>query len=243
METLRAEIEITGKPVALFDIDNTLIRGFTIFPFANLLLQERLIESLSVSQMLTDLHEYENERLDYHTFALDVVDHYCQGLKGSSKSAVEAASRTFLHQHLKNLMPYSKSLIDIMNRQGISIAISGAPREAFTPLANHLKLAHTFLLEAETDSDVYTGKVKTNMALKEEKDKVISMLTQQTYDRSNSFAFGDSTSDLPILEAVGNPFAVLPNPELRRIALEKDWQIVAEEDILDKVQSVIKNSS
>jgi hypothetical protein len=44
-------------------------------------------------------------------------------------------------------------------------------------------------------------------------------------DLSRSFAYSDSATDLPMLEAVGNPVAVNADKELRKIAEERDWQI------------------
>jgi len=44
-------------------------------------------------------------------------------------------------------------------------------------------------------------------------------------DLNNSFAYSDSATDRPMLEAAGRPVAVNPDKELRRIALERDWRI------------------
>ncbi len=45
-------------------------------------------------------------------------------------------------------------------------------------------------------------------------------------DLSTSYAYGDSFSDRPLLEAVGNPVAVNPDPRLYRHAKRRRWQIV-----------------
>jgi HAD superfamily hydrolase (TIGR01490 family) len=45
-------------------------------------------------------------------------------------------------------------------------------------------------------------------------------------DLSESFAYSDSASDLPMLRAVGNPVVVNPDEELARIAAEEDWQVM-----------------
>jgi HAD superfamily phosphoserine phosphatase-like hydrolase len=45
-------------------------------------------------------------------------------------------------------------------------------------------------------------------------------------DLSQSWAYSDSVSDLPMLRAVGNPVAVNPDQELARIAVEEGWRIV-----------------
>jgi HAD superfamily hydrolase (TIGR01490 family) len=44
-------------------------------------------------------------------------------------------------------------------------------------------------------------------------------------DLSASYAYGDSISDLPMLESVGNPVAVNPDPRLRRIARDRRWAV------------------
>ena len=42
---------------------------------------------------------------------------------------------------------------------------------------------------------------------------------------SRSYAYSDSITDLPMLEIVGEPVAVNPDKDLRKIAEERDWQI------------------
>lgn len=45
-------------------------------------------------------------------------------------------------------------------------------------------------------------------------------------DLSTSWAYSDSVSDLPMLEAVGNPVVVNPDSALSKIAAEREWQIM-----------------
>ena len=44
-------------------------------------------------------------------------------------------------------------------------------------------------------------------------------------DLTRSFAYTDSITDLPLLSAVGNPVAVNPDQDLRKVAEERDWPI------------------
>ncbi|MGH2760775.1 MAG: HAD-IB family hydrolase, partial [Actinomycetota bacterium] len=44
-------------------------------------------------------------------------------------------------------------------------------------------------------------------------------------DLSASYAYGDSLSDLPMLESVGHPVAVNPDPRLRRVARDRRWAL------------------
>src|SRR5690606_18815378 len=46
------------------------------------------------------------------------------------------------------------------------------------------------------------------------------------YDLSRCYAYSDSVSDVPMLEAVGNPAVVNPDRALRAIAVERGWPIL-----------------
>lgn len=48
----------------------------------------------------------------------------------------------------------------------------------------------------------------------------------QVIDWENSYAYGDSYSDLPVLELVGNPIAVNPDDKLREVAVAHNWEII-----------------
>jgi HAD superfamily hydrolase (TIGR01490 family) len=45
-------------------------------------------------------------------------------------------------------------------------------------------------------------------------------------DLDQSFYYADSMSDLPMLERVGNPRVVNPDPRLRRLARRRSWRIL-----------------
>lgn len=57
-------------------------------------------------------------------------------------------------------------------------------------------------------------------------EKVMELLDGKQVDWEHSFAYGDSYSDLPVLELVGNPVAVKPEERLKRIAVERNWTIL-----------------
>jgi hypothetical protein len=46
-------------------------------------------------------------------------------------------------------------------------------------------------------------------------------------DLAGSYAYSDSATDLPMLEAVGHPVAVNPDRELARVARQREWEIRA----------------
>lgn len=49
---------------------------------------------------------------------------------------------------------------------------------------------------------------------------------RENYDLAASYAYSDSATDIPMLEAVGHPFAVNPDKQLRAKAEELGWPIL-----------------
>jgi phosphoserine phosphatase len=58
------------------------------------------------------------------------------------------------------------------------------------------------------------------------KEFIYAHLSDTKVDWQNSFAYGDSYTDLNVLELVGNPVAVNPEPRLLEVANHKKWEII-----------------
>lgn len=58
------------------------------------------------------------------------------------------------------------------------------------------------------------------------KDKIYAALANDYIDWENSFAYGDSYSDLNVLDLVGNPVVVNPEARLLEVANKLKWKIM-----------------
>lgn len=76
------------------------------------------------------------------------------------------------------------------------------------------------------DDKVYTKDVITHVNGEQKTLKVQEALVGHQIDWKNSYAYGDSFSDLPVLKLVGNPVAVRPEEKLRKLASEHGWEIL-----------------
>ena len=84
-----------------------------------------------------------------------------------------------------------------------------------------------------------TGKVILNLAIDSAKSRIVGEYLERM-DLARSFAFGDSPHDLPILEAVANPFVLGNNQSLRQIGEEREWFVLADSDgVIDGVRNRI----
>lgn len=237
------EQEGVPTPMALFDVDNTLIRNYSIFPFAEYLMQRNLFNPDFFTLMLRDQRGADDHK-NYHKFAVDVVNHFAKGLNGQLEQSIIQAGQDFCPEYeARYLFAFSRKLVNnLSSKVGPTIAISGAPKEVFGPLARSLGFSDAYLLEIEIFDGRYAGRPKINMAIADEKSKVLADI-QKGLKSKASFAFGDSTSDLPMLEAVNNSFVVAEtnkNARLIQIGLERGWPIVNESNILEEVEKRIR---
>jgi HAD superfamily hydrolase (TIGR01490 family) len=104
--------------------------------------------------------------------------------------------------------------------------VSSSPEEIVRPLARHFGVSGVIATRAEIGEDQrYTGELQFYAYGEEKAGAIVALAKRDGIDLSGSFAYTDSITDLPMLEAVGNPIAVNPDKDLRRIAEERSWQI------------------
>jgi HAD superfamily hydrolase (TIGR01490 family) len=91
--------------------------------------------------------------------------------------------------------------------------------------------------QLEVLSGHWTGRIVGVHLSGSEKGRVVrSLAAQFSVSLWDSYAYGNSIRDLPMLDAVGQPTAVNPRGRLRRIAFEEgwpicDWRLAAEQRV------------
>ncbi|MGH3412854.1 MAG: HAD family hydrolase [Marmoricola sp.] len=109
-------------------------------------------------------------------------------------------------------------------RDVIIVSTSGA--EVVEPIGEMLGADHVIATRMAVEDGKYTGDIRF-YAYAENKAKAITDLARRRgYDLSRSYAYSDSITDIHLLEAVGHPYAVNPDKELRRAARERGWTVL-----------------
>ena len=94
------------------------------------------------------------------------------------------------------------------------------------PLARHFGVSGVIATRAAVGpDDRYTGELEFYSYGLHKAEAMRSLAERGGIDLERSYAYSDSITDLPMLEAVGNPVAVNPDKDLRREAEERGWQI------------------
>ena len=103
--------------------------------------------------------------------------------------------------------------------------VSATLQEIVEEIAQELGFDGAIGSTCEIEDGVYTGRSLRAAHGKGKAAAVRELAEEHGYDLTASTAYSDSHTDLPFLEAVGNPVVVNPDRELRGIAEERDWPV------------------
>lgn len=112
-------------------------------------------------------------------------------------------------------------------RGDVTFLVTAAPIELADTIATELKMDGAVATVSEVDENgLYTGRLIGDIMHGPAKAKAVADLAaERKLVLTECAAYSDSINDLPLLESVGFPHAVNPEPELRRIALTRGWPI------------------
>jgi HAD superfamily phosphoserine phosphatase-like hydrolase len=147
--------------------------------------------------------------------------------KGWDRHEVERLVREVL---IEVIDPYvyqeALDLIALHRAEGRQIYIvSSSPEEVVRPLAGHFGVSGVIATRARIVDGRYTGELEFYAYGESKADAVRSLAERVGIDLEGSFAYTDSITDLPLLEAVGHPVAVNADRDLRREAEARGWDI------------------
>src|SRR6476619_6030376 len=105
--------------------------------------------------------------------------------------------------------------------------VTAASQEIAELLAHVLVFDGGIGARSEVREGVYTGRPEGPFTYREGKAEAIRQVAlDQGFDLSDSWAYSDSESDLPMLRVVGHPVAVNPDAELASVARDEGWEII-----------------
>ena len=121
----------------------------------------------------------------------------------------------------------ARELIDRHISEGRRVyLVSAAPAEIVEPIAERLGVHKAVASVARVDGDGrYTGELERYVYASAKADAVAEIAVRDGIDLDASYAYSDSATDVPMLEAVGHPVAVNPDRHLRQVAAERGWEV------------------
>ena len=117
-------------------------------------------------------------------------------------------------------------LMELHRAEGRAIYIvSSSPEEVVRPLARHFGVAGVLATRARIVDGKYTGDLEFYCYGEAKAEAIRELAAERGIDLASSYAYTDSATDLPMLQAVGHPVAVNPDRDLRKEAETSEWEI------------------
>ncbi|MFT6783017.1 MAG: putative phosphoserine phosphatase/1-acylglycerol-3-phosphate O-acyltransferase [Saprospiraceae bacterium] len=209
---------------AFFDLDRTLIKGFSAKEF----FQSRLYSGkMSGKEIVAQFGGVMVYALGNRNFAgLAAIS--AKGINGvDEKTFLEVGEEVYLKHLASEIYPESRALVEAHLAMGHTVAIiSAATPYQVNPVARDLGIEHVMCTQMEVVEGKFTGKIVEPACWGEGKAYAANQLAEKyLLDMSKSHFYTDSAEDLPLLEIVGHPHPINPDAELSKIAFENDWPI------------------
>ena len=213
---------------AFFDLDRTLMEGSSAFQFGRAAYKAGL---MSRRRLIADGWANVRFRLqgatDQTTHALR--DRISDSLTGTRVRDLQRLGPDVLTRILPRIYPRMLALAYEHQDAGRRVYIfTAASQELAEMLAQVLTFDGGVGSEFSAAKDgIYTGEPTGLFIYGADKARAIRRLAEREgIDLSQSYAYSDSASDLPMLRAVGHPVVVNPDKELLAEARENGWQVL-----------------
>lgn len=215
-----------GQGAAFFDLDRTVIAKSSALAFGRPFYRDGLIKRGDVVKAAYAQLTFRLGGADEAAMARtrDYLARLCEGW------SVDQVRQTVAEALDELINPYiyaeSGKLIEDHLAAGRDVVlVSASGEEIVQPIGARLGVTDVIATRMGVVDGRYSGKIEFYAAGPAKADAVRDMATEKGYDLTESYAYSDSISDLPLLEAVGHPTAVNPDRSLRRTAAERGWPV------------------
>lgn len=219
----------SGIIAAFFDVDNTIMRGTSIYHLARGLFARKILTA-------SDLTSYAiaQGRLlmagtsETATDMAKITENALAFVKGRTTTELAMLCEEIYDEIMADkVWPGTVQLAHSHRAAGHQVwLVSAAPIELATIIATKLGLTGAVATISEIVDGVYTGRLLSTPMHGAAKAQAVHELAQaNNIDLVASFAYSDSSNDIPMLTTVGNPTAINPDSGLRQYAEEHSWPI------------------
>jgi HAD superfamily hydrolase (TIGR01490 family) len=227
---VEAEMRVQSDPTAaaFFDVDNTIVRGASIFQLVRGLTAEGLVTIPELVGAFTKQAKFvmgNSENIDDIQNATEAALSFVKGRRVADIMTV--GERVFDDYIVTKLWPGTLALAQSHLDAGQRVwVVSATPVELAEIIAQRLGLTGGLGTIAESVDGVYTGRLVGQRLHGSQKAAAVQKLAdEQGLDLARCSAYSDSANDIPMLSMVGHPVAVNPDGELRAYAKEHGWVI------------------
>jgi HAD superfamily hydrolase (TIGR01490 family) len=209
---------------ALFDVDKTILARNSGRLYLQDLYERGEVDAWTVLRNLASYLSYKLNRLDVDRWA----ERALARLAGRGEPELMAEAQRFFEARVRPLIyPEAEQRVRWhLDRGHVVALVTASSRYVVEPLAAHLGVKHALCSELEVHEGRLTGRISPPLCFGPGKvARLRALIEAEDIDLVRSWCYTDSLSDLPLLELVGYPVAVNPDPGLYREARRRRWPI------------------
>jgi HAD superfamily hydrolase (TIGR01490 family) len=214
-------------PLAIFDLDNTLIAGDSDYLWGLHLVERGVVDAES--------HRAANARFydDYRAGRLDIdafLRFALRPLADNDPADLQRWRAEFVAERIDPIiLDPARDLVERHRAAGDTLLIITATNAFVTaPIAARFGIEHLIATEPEMRGGRYTGAVAGVPAFQHGKvERLGQWLDAHGASLEGSCFYSDSINDQPLLERVDRPHAVDPDPRLEALARGRGWPVLS----------------
>jgi HAD superfamily hydrolase (TIGR01490 family) len=215
------------RSAAFFDLDKTVIARSSTFAFSRPFYAGGLISRTAMLRSAYARFFYQVSGADHDQ--MERMRQYLSRLvTGWDVRQVQDIVATTLSELIAPLV-YEEATALIADHHAAGrdvVIVSASGAEVVEPIGAMLAVDHVVATRMVIDEGRYSGEIEF-YAYGENKAAAIRRLADECgYRLPDCYAYSDSVTDLPMLLAVGHPFAVNPDKALRREAAAHGWPVL-----------------
>lgn len=226
-EDIVAEItaDADGPQIAaFFDLDRTLIRGFSAKEF----FQERLLSGrMTANEIVAQFSAGLVYAAGNKNFA-GMAAIGAKGIQGIDEQVFIDIGEEVYDKHLADdIYPESRALVAAHLAKGHTVVIvSAATPYQVNPIARELGIPTVMCTRMEVKHGKFTGGIIEPACWGEGKAIAAREVADQYgIDLARSYFYTDSAEDMPLLDIVGRPRPCNPDAKLSTVAFQRDWPV------------------
>jgi len=215
------------RTAAFFDLDKTVIAKSSTLAFSKPFFDQGLINRRAVlkstyAQFLFLMSGADHDQMDRMR---NYITNMCAGWDVEQVKSIVGET---LHDIVDPLVfAEAANLIADHKLCGRDIVVvSASGEEIVAPIAKALGATHAMATRMVVEDGKYTGEVAYYCYGEGKVEAIRELAVREGYALEHCYAYSDSITDLPMLEAVGHPTVVNPDRGLRKEAVARGWPTV-----------------
>lgn len=211
--------------IALFDLDRTLIPGSSVLALGRRLARDGVVSRRALAEAAVHDARF-RRRGATDADAERLRTRALRAIAGLERSALREVVNRVGREVARTASPGARMLLDRHRGAGdLCVVLSASPQELVEVVSDEMGASCGIGTRAMVVDGRLTGGLDGPFCYGAGK---LARLRDRfgVLDLRNAWAYADSASDLPLLEACGHPVAVNPDRALNRVAKANGWPIV-----------------